>query len=768
LASASLEAGGAGYPYVGDFRLWDVATGGEILKLQGYGGGQKSMAFSPDGKVVAVAPEKHVVQIRESATGKPIRTLRGPAAWISVLGFSPDGRILAAVDETDIVHVWDVSRGKRTRTLQAAGPKTASLAFSPDGKQLAVWSPYAGALWEAETGKQIAKIEETSRQEGVKPVDFFFSPQVGALAATAGSRKKGFQLWDVASGRTLVQSDEGGGFSIPYLTLSPDGKMLAAAWYGKQGGGGYNRLRLWSLGTGKALFAVETGVRRAVFAPDGKTLATYTYGDTSIRLWDVATGKERLTLPGHRGRVDVVAFSPDGKTVATGSGWGHEEAILVWDRATSRVRRAWRFPWGSVRAVAFSNDGRTFAELSGLKSTLWDLASGSQTRAVHTNDFEGRYVALSPDGRYMAASRGIRPERIGIWKVSTGNLSRDFEVDDVVSCAAFSPDSKTLATAGRKGIINLWRVATGKCLPLQGHKEWVPALAFSRCGRRLVSAGGDGTVRLWDVATRKELLQLRGHAGAVWGVAICPSGRLLASAGEDRTIRLWDVAAGNEVYRFEGHEGAVVSLAFSPDGKTLISGSRDTTVLAWDVAHLPATTQPRIKLAPGELKRAWADLAQPDAATAYQALWKLARADGPIEPFLREQLQRLPRPDAQRVARLIADLDSDSFAVREKALSELERLGAWAEPVLRHTLAGKPPLEVQRRVEALLERLDGGDLGPSQACGLWALEALQERDTPEAKNVLATLARGSPEDWLTQVAKAALERAAGRPISGNR
>jgi HEAT repeat protein len=211
-----------------------------------------------------------------------------------------------------------------------------------------------------------------------------------------------------------------------------------------------------------------------------------------------------------------------------------------------------------------------------------------------------------------------------------------------------------------------------------------------------------------------------------------------------------------------GHRGGFRSGAFSPNGRLFFSGSQDTTVLIWDLTGRVAAGRPENKkLSPQELEGMRADLAAADASRAHRALWTLTAAPGQAVPLFRAQLRPVVAADPERVARLLADLDSDAFAVRDKATRELQEMGEAALPALRKALDGRPPLERRRRAEQLLERLAGWS--PEQLYGLRAVEVLEQVGSPEARRLLRALAEGLPEARLTREAKASLQRLAHRP-----
>jgi eukaryotic-like serine/threonine-protein kinase len=602
----------------GTVRLWDAATGGPRITFTGHTDAIRGIVVTPDGNIILSGGSDASIQAWDAATGVVRYTLRGHPDGVTALTLSPDGRTLASAGYDDTASLWDLPSGQPRATLRGHTIRITSVAFSPDGQTVATSSyDHSVRLWDAADGS----LEGTLLGH-IDAVDSLaFSPD-GRLASSGAD--KTIRLWDAASGQTL-RVLKGHVGRIGCISFSPDGRTLASASHDRT-------IKLWEatpadvLAAARSEAAPETDtkaddarlrssrekLRPTLYATSSKLALAASEASDVLRLrfllelmkprqdepdlrgweWHYLNRLahwDRSTLRGHDREVKQVAFSPDGRTLASVHRGGR---VRLWELATASVRLTLQpplppsndAPQSGVYGVAFSPDGERLAG-PGPNGNLgiWNTQTGALLRHFKVSSQGTPTVAFSPDGRSIVTSS--TSQKLRIWDALGGSLDangygpmvRLFENahKGTVERAVFSPDGRRVASTGG-GTIKLWDVAAGKLhAALPSPNVQVFALAFSPDGRTLVSGGSDHLVHIWDAESGRERRQLSGQASTVTALAFRSDGRELLSAGSDAVVTLWEIDSGRQLSTFKEESGRVCWDAFSPDGKTLASSTFD-------------------------------------------------------------------------------------------------------------------------------------------------------------------------------------------------
>ena len=510
----------------GTIKVWDAATGTELVTLRGHEGGISWAAFSPDGqRIVSSGHRDETIKIWDAATGTELKTLRGHQARVAAVAFSPDGEriVLSSGDKT--IKVWDAATSTELTTLRGHEGAVCRVAFSPDGERI-----------------------------------------------VSSSMDKTIKIWDVATGTELMTL-RGHDAAVFSAVFSSDGKRIVS-------GSGDKTIKIWDGTTGAELMILrghEQEVYSAAFSSDGQRIVSGSV-DKTIRVWDAITGTELMTLIGHSKPVNSVAFNPDGKSIVSGSTDG---TIKLWDATIREEVVTLSGHQASHSTIAFSPDGKQIVRGSdGNTIKVWDLATGAERMTFSGHHARVWAVAFSPDGKRIVS--GSLDKTVKIWDAAKGTELMTLRGHEkAVSSAAFSSDGKLLVSGSLDKTIKVWDAAAGNELhTLHGHKGGVSggAVSFSPDGKHIVSGSWDKTIKIWDAATGTELKTLRGHQARVAAVAFSPDGKRIVSGSLDQTIKIWDVATGAELMTLYGRGGTVMSVSFNPDGKRIVSGSLDGTI----------------------------------------------------------------------------------------------------------------------------------------------------------------------------------------------
>jgi WD40 repeat protein/serine/threonine protein kinase len=572
----------------GIIKIWDAKTGQELRRIPAHKNHVRSIAFSPDGLSLASGSWDETVKIWDAQTGQARRTLKGHHVKVWSVAFSPDGKLLASgaghagvQDSVGEVKLWNVVTGQEVRSLQGHRSTVNCVAFSPDCQRLAsgATGPQPTVkVWDVQTGQELWTRDLHHHVWGVA-----FSRDGRLLASSGGGAFWGgaeLKIWDARTGqliRDLHQHTRG----VWCLAFSPDGHRLAS-------GSIDQTVKIWDVTSGQPALTLRGhlgDVRSVVFSPDGHRLFTGAH-DGTVRVWDATPlGHQEdegcLTLRGHSDEVNSVAFHPlDPAIVASASIDG---TIKLWNTRTALPLLNLRDPDGSVISLAFSPDGRLLATVGGENLKIWDTNSGKVVNTLHGQLGGDLSVTFLPDGRRIA-SAGFGCV-VRIWDLGTGKpiYTLSGHTWGILSLAA-SPDGRYVASASEDGTVRLWDVASGKeaaPLPLKKRAN-SSCVVFSRDGRQLASLGVDGSVMIWDTSTWKLLHLLPDPTGQQRSVAFGPDGRCVAWGGLNSTVDVWQAATG-DIQVLRGHTDWVHSVAFSPDGKQIASASADGTVKIWNV-----------------------------------------------------------------------------------------------------------------------------------------------------------------------------------------
>jgi len=645
----------------GSVILWDVSTGERYAEVQDETIFFDRFAVSPDGKILAGATHDGYLFLRELPSGRELCKFPrvGGPPWDNHYDptFSPDSRLLATSlvnHHSSTLYFWDVASGKLRHEIKDRGGR---VAFNPDCKSLVCGEEKAFRLFDTTTFKELRSFERND--DGARCLDF-----------------------------------------------SADGKRLLS--------GHDNTIGIWDVATGKRLSAApghETSITSLAFAPDSRSLASGAWGGTAY-VWDLKTGKPRHQFRDHHITVASLAFNPDGAILASGDGQagfcaGSDKVdVRLWDLSRGQLQRQFTAHRVGVCSLAFSPDGKALAT-AGLDEyfRVWDPATGRQRFEVRGPDnMHWKRVAFSPDGRTLLVA-GYKGE-FALWGVAEGKQVRDLGSGEKreIRFAAFVREGKAILTCeggrgGERAQCRFWNVGSGELLnavPGRWNERGWPPLALSPDGTLLAAVVPDygKVIQLWDVESGGPLARVQGHTEGTSVLAFSPDGKTLASGGYDTTVLIWDIA--------QIRLSALWTELGEPDrpADRAVGFLKEWLVRVADAEKKVRPLLPKLDDDNFDVReRATADL-EKLALPAEPVLREIMKGSGSAET--RNRIERVLKPidkgrkgaadDGGRLRRVVKALEAIDTADAGKALRELA-----------HSDAG---LKVTQLAHEALERLD--------------------------------------------------------------
>lgn len=549
--------------------LWNGNTGEALREVDLGGSNAESVAFLPGGDRVAVGAGSTIFIYPLDGEGDPERIpvpasgdqrFMGGLTNVRHLTCSPEGKTFVSASPWGAIHVWDLQSGERIRTIAGKVGWMSSLAISGDGKVLvAGCEEMKIRAWEIETGKEILEIEvppppKNPHFGGGEPHlgPIAISPD-GKVIANAGTRTLPSQgpvyLWDAATGKKA--KDVGNAtYGFTSAEFSPDGKRIAI--------GSYNQIQVWDWQQEKLLRTLSAGPSgHLAFSRDGKRLASTGEYTGPIQIWDLVTGKKVPDLHSHDGYIDAVAYSPDGKTIASA---GVNGEIILWEAPKGRWIQKIQGSPAHERRLQYTGDGKKVAAHGwDNQLVLWDVSTGEEVLNV----------PVMLQGRFPFVSVQIE---------GFGEIPKDLLEKMTQANRAFtlSPDGGSVALGDSRGRIKIRDLGSGKEIrEISVHESAVAGMAFLGGGKRIISCDTDGSLSIRELESGKEVGRGKLSGGDVRCAIISSDDKTLACGVGDGKIYLWDIPSGEERHVLEGHQWGVAQMWFSPGGELLLSRGLD-------------------------------------------------------------------------------------------------------------------------------------------------------------------------------------------------
>jgi WD40 repeat protein len=584
------------------FSFADSPNSFQLLPQYGHAGSVNAVTFSPDGKYLASGGSDQSIYLWEVLSGKKVLALQKPMSAVNAIAFSPDGSQLASGSDDKLVRLWDISTKKVLRSFKEHNSEITSVAFSADGSRiLSASRDGIIKLWDASSekslititgsnkgtnaiflagGKHIAsagadgniKIWDTSNGKELRTLTGHTGTITALVASADGASLASsdadgnIKLWDTSGGKEL-RSWVGHYHKINALVIDSKGKQIASADTN-------DTIKFWDASSGKELRTISGNKHKPntlAFDPTGEKLASGGTDET-VRLWETSSGRALYTSKNNR--AGILAFNPTGQFLTIAR---RDNKLSVWDITKGRLAYTFSLYEGRAHVISPSSDGGHLASGGDTTAWIWDLKMQRMLRMFKDSSVI-HSVAFDFDRRLVAA--GKADGTIKLWNITTEKVKTALTGHTApVTALQFNATGKMLVSSSPDGTIKLWDGVSSKELRTISFPG-VQTVVFSPDGKTLASAGLKD-IKLWDVSTGKELDSWRGHNN-VTSLAFSPNGqRLVSGSNTDTSVYVWEIRSGNKLYSFEEHDSFILSVGYSPDGKHIAASGADGTVRLW-------------------------------------------------------------------------------------------------------------------------------------------------------------------------------------------
>lgn len=754
----------------------------------------QNVAFSPDGTAIFAVTEDEAC-LWDARTGDRRTVFELPREHQTIMcgAMSRDGKTAILAENGPLLFLFDVATGQRKAILRGAQQRALTIALNSDGSVAASGDHNDVILWDTAGAKELRRCPFPSSVAALQ-----FSPDDKRLAIA--TRPEGGDMWiqNIGGNDVPLRLEGTTGFS-PWLAFSPDGKTVAGSCELPTSREKLLPLRVWDANTGRMLFGIPRRTGCGIFSPDGRwlTVGISPFGMHEAAIFDARTGEERHRLPLGHDHIRALAFSPDGRTLATAM----DRRIQLWNTETWKELNPGSGHAEPVQTLAFAPDGKTLAS-GGLDGSLilWSWPEGKEIRRIEKmGSHRGvQRLAFAPDSRRIVATAWVNGgDMINVCDATSGTIVSKFGRLNGGYGAVFGWDGKEILVGTSNGSIEIWDAASGVWKRAVGHskgticalqpmaggsKVWW-ASEYQGLGLRDLVTGKDERFlagsslyydtnfavspdgnwlavgsRVWDLKTGETIAP--GMPGQVTFAASSPDGRLLATIWRDDVV-FWEVLTRQEIHRLQIATRPVKALAFSPDS-TVLAVAANAEVLVWDMTGRLRDRQLQgIELTREEMESFWQSLGGKDAWAAHRAAWTLAAAGQAAVEFLTERLRPAAIPTPAQVKALRDRLGDPDYDVREHAARELQDMGVEVRPEDREALRRPEPTFGNIPGEKVPVRLMPPPVLlplPERVRASRAVMALERSRAPGAKSLLEALSAGASCAPLTDEAKSALDR----------